>query len=117
MQEALCRPSGTTLDIVHAEHGPPITQRTSSLAAGRLWHRLFDEPIRQGLGQCCIGELLLVAEDARDRPQDLAIPRWNDVLGTLTAPSVFAHTWRDLGESLAALRRAAKIAVAARTTW
>jgi hypothetical protein len=31
MQEALCRPSGTTLDIVHAEDGPPITQRTSCL--------------------------------------------------------------------------------------
>ena len=31
MQEALCRPSGTTLDIVHAEDGPPITQRTSGL--------------------------------------------------------------------------------------
>jgi hypothetical protein len=33
MQEALCRPSGTTLDIVHAEDGPPITQRTSGLVA------------------------------------------------------------------------------------
>src|SRR3954453_8601167 len=33
MQEALCRPSGTTLDIVHAEDGPPITQRTSGLEA------------------------------------------------------------------------------------
>jgi hypothetical protein len=34
MHEALCRPSSTTLDIVHAEDGPPITQRTSGL--GRL---------------------------------------------------------------------------------
>src|SRR5579859_3231218 len=31
MHEALCRPSSTTLDIVHAEDGPPITQRTSGL--------------------------------------------------------------------------------------
>jgi hypothetical protein len=31
MHEALCRPSSTTLDIVHAEGGPPITQRTSGL--------------------------------------------------------------------------------------
>ena len=31
MHEALCRPSGTTLDILHVEDGPPITQRTSGL--------------------------------------------------------------------------------------
>jgi hypothetical protein len=31
MYEALCRPFGTTLDIVHTEGGPPITQRTSGL--------------------------------------------------------------------------------------
>jgi hypothetical protein len=32
MHEALCRSSGTTLDSVHAEDGPPITQRTSGLS-------------------------------------------------------------------------------------
>ncbi len=32
MYEALCRPSGTTLDIIHAMGGPPITQRTLGLA-------------------------------------------------------------------------------------
>ena len=31
MLEALCRQSSTTLDILHAEDGPPITQRTSGL--------------------------------------------------------------------------------------
>ena len=31
LQWALCRQSSTTLDIVHAEDGPPITQRTSGL--------------------------------------------------------------------------------------
>jgi hypothetical protein len=38
MHEALCRSSGTTLDSVHAEDGPPITQRTSGLRVelGRL---------------------------------------------------------------------------------
>ena len=37
MLEALCRQSSTTLDIVHAEDGPPITQRTSGLGlAARL---------------------------------------------------------------------------------
>src|SRR4051812_29758717 len=35
MHEALCRPSSTTLDIVHAEGGPPITQRTSGLDCHR----------------------------------------------------------------------------------
>ena len=34
MLEALCRQSSTTLDIVHAEDGPPITQRTSGLGSG-----------------------------------------------------------------------------------
>ena len=36
MLEALCRQSSTTLDIVHAEDGPPITQRTSGLASDLL---------------------------------------------------------------------------------
>jgi hypothetical protein len=31
MLEALCRQSSTTLDIVHAGDGPPITQRTWGL--------------------------------------------------------------------------------------
>jgi hypothetical protein len=31
MYEALCRPSGTTLDIVHDKGGPPFTQRTLGL--------------------------------------------------------------------------------------
>ena len=33
MYEALCRPFGTTLDTVHDEGGPPITQRTWGLGA------------------------------------------------------------------------------------
>jgi hypothetical protein len=47
MLEALCRQSSTTLDIMHAEDGPPITQRTSGLGARAIlkpetvirWHR------------------------------------------------------------------------------
>jgi hypothetical protein len=31
MHEALCRSFGTTLDMVHDEGGPPLTQRTSGL--------------------------------------------------------------------------------------
>ena len=37
MLEALCRQSSTTLDIVHAEDGPPITQRTSGLVVPHLF--------------------------------------------------------------------------------
>ena len=36
MHEALCRPSGTTLDTLHAKDGPPITQRTLGLEYVRL---------------------------------------------------------------------------------
>jgi hypothetical protein len=39
MLEALCRQSSTTLDIVHAEDGPPITQRTSGLVL--LCHKFW----------------------------------------------------------------------------
>ena len=45
MLEALCRQSSTTLDIVHAEDGPPITQRTSGLAGcwiSRCMHPYFE---------------------------------------------------------------------------
>jgi hypothetical protein len=34
MLEALCRSSGTTLDIRMSRDGPPITQRTSGLKIG-----------------------------------------------------------------------------------
>jgi hypothetical protein len=33
MYEALRRPSGTTLDIIHAKGGPPIAQRTWGLGS------------------------------------------------------------------------------------
>jgi hypothetical protein len=56
MHEALCRSSGTTLDSVHAEDGPPITQRTSGLGLCRWqakpkfsqppWPRLVENPGR-----------------------------------------------------------------------
>ena len=42
MLEALCRQSSTTLDIVHAEDGPPITQRTSGLEGA--WPLAYGEP-------------------------------------------------------------------------
>ena len=45
MLEALCRQSSTTLDIVHAEDGPPITQRTSGLVFAAT-----DTDIPSGLG-------------------------------------------------------------------
>jgi hypothetical protein len=42
MLEALCRSSGTTLDSVHAEDGPPITQRTSGLG---VFGTVRDQPM------------------------------------------------------------------------
>ena len=55
MHEALCRSSGTTLDSVHAEDGPPITQRTSGLSDFRphLYEPHFcDEPwVRQAFAE------------------------------------------------------------------
>jgi hypothetical protein len=42
MHEALCRSFGTTLDSVHAEDGPPITQRTSGLGLVEEFDRNLD---------------------------------------------------------------------------
>ena len=60
MHEALYRPSGTTLDIVHDEGGPPITQRILGL---ELWPMgphsclipldLFGMWRYRSLGWCC----------------------------------------------------------------
>jgi hypothetical protein len=36
----------------------------------RSWRRLLDEPLRQCLGQCSDGELLLVAQDRTDSAQN-----------------------------------------------
>jgi hypothetical protein len=46
MHEALCRSSGTTLDSVHAEDGPPITQRTSGLRSAFPRHAQAVEEYR-----------------------------------------------------------------------
>ena len=58
MLEALCRQSSTTLDIVHAEDGPPITQRTSGLELLVLPQCLppgLKPVLTQLLGQMTIG--------------------------------------------------------------
>ena len=51
MHEALCRPSGTTLDIRMSRDGPPITQRTSGLERIQPFEKLRHkvEQIRAGL--------------------------------------------------------------------
>ena len=41
MHEALCRSFGTTLDIVHDEDGPPITQRIWGLGNRPRFHKSF----------------------------------------------------------------------------
>jgi hypothetical protein len=43
MLEALCRSSGTTLDSVHVEDGPPITQRTSGLISKAALDKFLDD--------------------------------------------------------------------------
>ena len=50
MLEALCRQSSTTLDIVHAEDGPPITQRTSGLDCPSIRPRQSHKI--GGIGRC-----------------------------------------------------------------
>jgi hypothetical protein len=74
MLEALCRQSSTTLDIVHAEDGPPITQRTSGLGRDQ-WTALIYYPsttnesknaalvrvavLEKRLRQLCVGGLTI----------------------------------------------------------
>jgi len=53
MLEALCRSSGTTLDIRMSRDGPPITQRTSGLSGSlRLFYNTLN---RMWLQSCPIG--------------------------------------------------------------
>ena len=49
MLEALCRQSSTTLDIMHAEDGPPITQRTSGLVDQEMARLMFCEVSDHGV--------------------------------------------------------------------
>ena len=53
----------------------PIQQRAVPAADGRSRRRLFDEPIRQRLGQCRNGELLLVAQDRTNSAQNVSDER------------------------------------------
>ena len=93
MLEALCRQSSTTLDIVHAEDGPPITQRTSGLetvpdlaAAARLLDLAdaSDAAVREALGSgfpkhplhkiVCIGALVASRQPEGWRVDALGAP-------------------------------------------
>src|SRR3954447_25243257 len=64
MQEALCRPSGTTLDIVHAEDGPPITQRTSGLGFSPKFGALIMTLPGPGIGGLALVVFGLIAATA-----------------------------------------------------
>ena len=55
----------------HQRPGQPIYERAVPAPDGRSRHHLLDEPVGQRLGQCCDGELLLVAENRADSPQGL----------------------------------------------
>jgi hypothetical protein len=53
----------------------PVRQRAVPEANVGSWCRLLDEPLRQRLGQCADGELLLLAEDRAHSAQDLSYAR------------------------------------------
>ncbi len=55
----------------HSDRGSQYTQRAVPAADGRSRRRLLNEPLRQRLGQCGDGELLLVAEDRAHSREDL----------------------------------------------
>jgi len=70
MHEALCRLSGTTLDSVHAEDGPPITQRTSGLKVFRLpasKHRAIPLKLLNAAAQIDCGQVPLPWVNAQER--------------------------------------------------
>jgi transposase InsO family protein len=50
----------------HSDQGSPIREPALPGTAGRKWRHLFHEPIRQRVGQCSNGELLLLAQDRTD---------------------------------------------------
>jgi len=55
----------------HSDQGS-IYQRAVPAPDGRQRRQLLDEPVGERLGQCCDGELLLLAEDREDRSQNLS---------------------------------------------
>ena len=59
----------------HSDQGSPIYERAVPAADGLQWHRLFNEPVRQRLGQRCDGELLLLAQNREDRQKGLSLPQ------------------------------------------
>jgi hypothetical protein len=71
MHEALCRSSGTTLDSVHAEDGPPITQRTSGLC-------LFQQHVRLMIAERCTSSMRnVIRQNTRGRVRLKALVRDN----------------------------------------
>ena len=55
--------------------GQPIYEQAVPAADGRSWRRLFNELVRQRLGQRCDGELLLLAQNREDRQKGVPVPR------------------------------------------
>ena len=52
--------------------GQPIYEQAVPAADGRSWRRLFNESVRQRLGQRCDGELLLLAQNREDRQKGVS---------------------------------------------
>ena len=55
----------------HSDQWQPVHQRTVPAADGRSRRHLQHEPLRQRLGQCGDGELLLIAQDRAHGTQDV----------------------------------------------
>ena len=79
--------------------GQPIHQRAVPAVAGGQRRHLLDEPVRQCLGQCGDGELLLLAEDRTNSAQSLSDqatkprPMCSTTLSASTIPSAGIRRW------------------------
>src|ERR1700722_18067043 len=58
--------------VHHSNQGSQYTSEQVPASDGRQWRRLFDEPVRQRLGQRRDGELLFLAQNRADWQQGLS---------------------------------------------
>ena len=81
MHEALCRSSGTTLDIGMSKDGPPITQRTSGLEHGGM---------RAAAMRPCHPDAVKLAKRVSRRWRVVLLRAKGEILGTVEAPDAQA---------------------------
>jgi hypothetical protein len=73
--DRVAEPARTVDGYVSERKQAQVAIRIVPAIDGRPRHRLFDEPLRQRLGQCRDGELLLVAQNRTNSVQDLSNTR------------------------------------------